>query len=187
MWYDVNCKDQLTKGLYNEWGLITRVTRHAPLVAQELLPFQSSPPVLVGFVLVDLSFVVFCRSLFVLWTCFHMTIVCLSFFDLRLLINLLVSSNFSCSCFIYIIFWHFRRLFWHISMGLTILSIHIGNVIVYYYAFVNFFCNISSCDILAYITKICIALIYNATIVHLLCQFHAGKVGFSAVCQAIYS
>jgi transcription elongation factor Elf1 len=27
-------------------------------------------------------------------------------------------------------------------MGLTILSIHIGNVIVYYYAFVNFFCNI---------------------------------------------
>ena len=44
---------------------------------------------------------------------------------------------------------------------------------------VNFFCNISSYDILAYITKNYIALIYNAKIVHLLCQFHAGKVGLS--------
>ena len=52
---------------------------------------------------------------------------------------------------------------------------------------VNFFCNISSYDILGYITKIYIALIYYAKIVHLLCQFHAVKVGFSAVCQAIYS
>jgi hypothetical protein len=52
---------------------------------------------------------------------------------------------------------------------------------------VNFFCNISSYDILAYITKNYIALIYYAKIVHLLCQFHTGKVGFSAVCQAIYS
>jgi hypothetical protein len=51
---------------------------------------------------------------------------------------------------------------------------------------VNFFCNISSYDILAYITKNYIALIYYAKIVHLLCQFHAGKLGFSAVCQAIY-
>ena len=46
---------------------------------------------------------------------------------------------------------------------------------------VNFFCNISSYDILAYITKNYIALIYYAKIVHLLCQFHAGKVGVSAV------
>ena len=52
---------------------------------------------------------------------------------------------------------------------------------------VNFFCDISSYDILAYITKNYIALIYYAKIVHLLCQFHVGKVGFSAVCQAIYS
>ena len=43
---------------------------------------------------------------------------------------------------------------------------------------VNFFSNISSYDILAYITKNYIALIYYAKIVHLLCQFHAGKVGF---------
>ena len=52
---------------------------------------------------------------------------------------------------------------------------------------VNFFCNISSYDILAYITKNYIALIYYAKIVHLLCQFHVGMVEFSAVCQAIYS
>ena len=52
---------------------------------------------------------------------------------------------------------------------------------------VNFFCNISSYDILAYMTKNYIALIYYAKIVHLLCQFHAGKVEFSAVCKAIYS
>ena len=52
---------------------------------------------------------------------------------------------------------------------------------------VNFFCNISSYDILAYITKNYIALIYYAKIVHLLCKFHAEKVGFSAVCQAMYS
>ena len=45
----------------------------------------------------------------------------------------------------------------------------------------------SSYDILAYITKNYIALIYYAKIVHLLCQFHVGKVGFSAVCQVIYS
>ena len=51
---------------------------------------------------------------------------------------------------------------------------------------VNFFCNISSYNILAYITKNYIALIYYAKIVHLLCQFHAGKVGFSVICQAIY-
>ena len=52
---------------------------------------------------------------------------------------------------------------------------------------VNFFCNISSYNILAYITKNYIALIYYTKIVHLLCQFHAGKVGVSAVCQAMYS
>ena len=52
---------------------------------------------------------------------------------------------------------------------------------------VNFFCNISSYDILAYITKNYTALIYYGKIVHLLCRFHAGKVGVSAVCQTIYS
>ena len=52
---------------------------------------------------------------------------------------------------------------------------------------VNFFCIISTYDILAYITINYIALIYYAKIVHLICQFHTGKVGFSSVCQALYS
>jgi hypothetical protein len=39
-----------------------------------------------------------------------------------------------------------------------------------------FFCNISSYDILAYITKNNIALIYYTKIVHVLFQFHAGRV-----------
>ena len=43
---------------------------------------------------------------------------------------------------------------------------------------VNFFCNISSYAILAYITKNYTALIYYAKIVHLLCQFHAGRLDF---------
>ena len=78
-------------------------------------------------------------------------------------------------------------------MLVEILSIDIaqltGRPILYLFIMlsVNFFCNISSYDILAYITKNYIALIYYAKIVHLLCQIHAGKVGFSAVCQAIYS
>jgi hypothetical protein len=60
-------------------------------------------------------------------------------------------------------------------------------IIIMFMLSVNFFCIISSYDIMAYITKNYIALIYNAKIVHLLCQFNAGKVVFSAVCQAIYS
>ena len=64
-------------------------------------------------------------------------------------------------------------------------EIYTKYLILYYIIMlsVNFFCNISSYDNLAYY----IALIYYAKIVHLLCQFHAGKVEFSAVCQAIYS
>ena len=64
-------------------------------------------------------------------------------------------------------------------------EIYTKYLILYYIIMlsVNFFCNISSNDILAYY----IALIYFAKIVHLLCQFHAGKVECSAVCQAIYS
>jgi hypothetical protein len=51
---------------------------------------------------------------------------------------------------------------------------------------VNFFCNISSYDILAYITKNYIALIYYAKIVHLLCQFHTGKVELIKLSVKLY-
>jgi hypothetical protein len=64
-----------------------------------------------------------------MWPVFIWLLSCLSFFDLRLLINLFVSSHFSCSCFIHIFFWHFRRLFWHINMALVILSIHIATLL----------------------------------------------------------
>jgi hypothetical protein len=64
---------------------------------------------------------------------------------------------------------------------------YVGFIYIFIMLSVNFFCNISAYDILAYITKNYIALIYYAKIVHLLCQFHAGKVGFSAVCQAMHS
>ena len=68
-------------------------------------------------------------------------------------------------------------------------EIYTKYLILYYIIMlsVNFFCNISSYDILAHMTKNYIALIYYAKIVHLLCQFHAWKVGCSAVCQAMYS
>ena len=72
-------------------------------------------------------------------------------------------------------------------IGLHNHSLRITSILYIIMLSVNFFCNISSYDILAYITKNYISLIYYAKIVHLLCQFHAGKVGFSAVCQAIYS
>ena len=52
----------------------------------------SSPPVLVVFVLLELWFsVLLCRSLLFFWSLY-----CLLFVHLRLLINPLVSSNFSC-------------------------------------------------------------------------------------------
>jgi hypothetical protein len=80
---------------------------------------------------------------------------------------------------------------WHIHLlyrreGEIIIFVGEGEVILIIIMLsVNFFCNISSYDILAYITKNYIVLIYYAKIVHLLCQFHAGKVEFSAVCQSI--
>ena len=51
---------------------------------------------------------------------------------------------------------------------------------------VNFFCNISSYDILAYITKnyICVDILCENSTCTM--QFHAGKVGFSAVSVSSY-
>ena len=86
-------------------------------------------------------------------------------------------------------FYHFSLKTCYIFWDLRVLnSTRIPVITLLYFIMlsVNFFCNISSYDIMAYITKNYIALIYYAKIVHLLCQFHAGKVGFSAVCQAIY-
>ena len=81
-------------------GFVTRVTRQVSQVKQELLTFpeyQSSPSVLSG-VHISRSLVLcvmFCRSLFVLLYFFFWPLCCLSFFDLRILITPLVSSNSS--------------------------------------------------------------------------------------------
>jgi hypothetical protein len=53
------------------------------------------PRFLVGFVLLDLLCVMFCRSLFVLLSFFFWPLYCLFFFDLLILITPLVSSNSS--------------------------------------------------------------------------------------------
>ena len=68
--------------------------RTVPLLEQEVptLPEHlGSPSVLVGFVFC----VVYCRLLFVVWSFFFWPLHSLSFFDLRILITLLVSSNSS--------------------------------------------------------------------------------------------
>jgi len=81
-------------------GFITRLTRRVPLVEQELLTLPdhpSSSPVFNG-VRVTRSLVLcvwFCRSLFVLLYFFCWPLYCLFFFDIRILITPLVSSNSS--------------------------------------------------------------------------------------------
>jgi hypothetical protein len=81
--------------------IVTRVTRRAPLVEQELLtlPEHLSSPMDFSGVRVTRSLVflcvMFCRSLFVLSSFFFWPLHCLSFFDLRILITILVSYNSS--------------------------------------------------------------------------------------------
>jgi len=80
-------------------GFVTRLTRRVPLVEQELLTLPehlSSPPFLVGLCYSIYSFMcMFCRSLFVLLYLFIWLLCCLFFFDIRILITPLVSSNSS--------------------------------------------------------------------------------------------
>ena len=66
------------------------------LMEQELLTLPehlSSPRFLIGFVLLDLEFLKLCRSLFVLLSFSFWPLCILSFFDLRILISPLISSN----------------------------------------------------------------------------------------------
>jgi len=82
-------------------GFVTRLTRRAPLVEQELLtPLEhlTSPPVISGVhvtrsLVLCVCFVDRCLYFF-FWPLF-----CLFFFDIRILITPLVSSNSSCSSF----------------------------------------------------------------------------------------
>jgi hypothetical protein len=62
-----------------------------------------APPVLVGFALLDLQFYMyFCKSLFVLLYFFFWPLCCLFFFDIRIPIAPLVSSNSSFSSIVVI-------------------------------------------------------------------------------------
>jgi len=91
------------KGNVPPWLInVLVVTRREPLVEQELLPpseYTSSTPVYTRVhVAQSLVFcVVFCTLLFVILSLFWP--YCLSFFDLQLLITLLVFSNFSQSIY----------------------------------------------------------------------------------------
>jgi len=79
---------------------VTRLTRRVPLVEQKLLTHPehlSSPPVFSrGSCYSIISFMcMFCRSLFVLLSFFFWPLCCLFFFDIRILIAPLISSNSS--------------------------------------------------------------------------------------------
>jgi hypothetical protein len=78
------------------WSCRLTITRRLLLMEQELFTRSkdlSSSPVLVIFVLLFTFLVVFCRPLYVPLSFFFLPLYCLSF-DLRLLINPLISSNY---------------------------------------------------------------------------------------------
>jgi len=70
-------------------GFLTWLTRQVPLVEQELFNPSTSPVFSENRVARSLVFyVMFCSSLFVLFSFIFWSLYCLSFFDLRLLITL---------------------------------------------------------------------------------------------------
>ena len=81
-------------------GFVSRLTRRVPLVEQELptLPEHlSSPPVFNGVCVIRslVLYVMFCRSLFFLLSFLFWSLCGLFFFDIRILITLLVSPDSS--------------------------------------------------------------------------------------------
>ena len=83
-------------------GLVTRLTRRVSLVEQEpptLPEHLSSPPVFSGVrVTRSLILYVFCWSLFVFLYIFFWSLCCLFFFDIRILITLVVSFGHCVVC-----------------------------------------------------------------------------------------
>jgi len=92
-------------------GVVTRLTRRVSLVEQELLTHpehMSSLPVFSGVrVTRSLVLCVFCWSLLVLLYFFFWPLCCLFFFDIRIPIAPLVSSNSSCQIY----FHHIKYIF----------------------------------------------------------------------------
>ena len=79
--------------------ILTRITRRVSIVELELLTLPENrvhPRLLVGFVFSIFIFIcMFCRLLFVLLCFFFWPLCCLFFFDIRILITPMVSSNSS--------------------------------------------------------------------------------------------
>jgi hypothetical protein len=111
------------------------------LMEQELLILPehlSSTPVFSGFRFLNFSFMcVFCRSLFVLLYFFFWPLCCLFFFDIRILITPLISSNSS-----YVIYWsmirgvlplcckvHYVHYFSMTSLNVVLYSVFVYNLI----------------------------------------------------------
>ena len=91
---------------------VTRWTRRMSLVEQELLTLPEhlcSPPVFSG-VRVTRSLFLYCRSLFVHLYLFFWPLCCLFFFDIRILITPLVSSNYSWIILILVMFLPFPNI-----------------------------------------------------------------------------
>jgi hypothetical protein len=138
---DLNLKTNLMQSLVvstshsfpHSWlitGLVTRLTRWVPLVDQELLtPLEhpGSSRVLVEFSLLDLcAMCMLCRSLFVLLYVLFWPLCCLSFFDLRILITPLVSSN---SSYIYYLFISVVNV---LCLSISVIRIHCIHLILIY-------------------------------------------------------
>ena len=138
---DLNLKTNLMQSLVvrtshsfpHSWlitGLVTRLTRWVPLVDQELLtPLEhpGSSRVLVEFSLLDLcALCMLCRSLFVLLYVLFWPLCCLSFFDLRILITSLVSSN---SSYIYYLFISVVNV---LCLSISVIRIHCIHLILIY-------------------------------------------------------
>jgi hypothetical protein len=79
---------------------LTRLTRWMPLVEQELATFRNTwvqPRFLSGLMLLDLLYVCYVDRYLILLYFFFQPLCCLFFFDIRILITSLVSSNSSYS------------------------------------------------------------------------------------------
>jgi hypothetical protein len=113
-------------------GFVTRLTRRVPLVEQELLTLPehlSSPPVFSawGSCYSIFSFICkFCRSLFVLLCFFFWPLCSLFFFNIRILITPLVSSNFSCIQNIKLLQYNILSLTSNINIHLFLIVDHSG-------------------------------------------------------------
>ena len=103
IWWRLSIVANTLRSCPHSWLItrfVTKLIRWVPLVEQELLTLPGAPEFTPGLYWGScysiFSFMcVFCRSLFVLLCFFFWPLCCLSFFDIRILITSMVSSNSS--------------------------------------------------------------------------------------------